>query len=84
MRDFDGDGRGVENFVGGDSGERAAGDVADYIAAGAFGREADGVERIDNFREGLDREPVKLDILAHGDVGKIAGIFARDAPMTRS
>ncbi len=67
------------NFIGGDSGERAAGDVADDVAAGAFGREADGIERVDHFRERLDGEPVELDVLADGDVGEVAGVLARDA-----
>ena len=44
-----------------------------------FGREADCVERVHHFGQRLDREPVKLDVLAHGDVGKVAGILAREA-----
>ena len=67
------------NFVGGDAGQRAAGHVADDVAAGALGREADGIERVDDFGQRFDGEPVKLNVLADGDVGEVAGIFARDA-----
>ena len=31
------------------------------------------------FGKRLDGEPVELDVLAHGDVGQVAGVFARDA-----
>ena len=61
------------------AGQRAAGDVAHHVAAGAFGRKADGVQRIHDFGQRLDGEPVKLDVLADGDVGKVARVFARDA-----
>src|ERR1035441_1201205 len=75
---FDCEGRRVDGLIGSHSGEGAAGDVADYVTAGAFGREADGVECVDYFRKRLDGKPVELDILADSYVGKIAGVFARD------
>ena len=78
-RDSERERRGVNELVGGNAGQRAAGDVADHVAAGALGREADGVERVDNFRQRLDGEPVELDVLADGDVGQVAGVFAREA-----
>ena len=58
-----------------ESGERAAGDVADDVSAGTFGREADGGEGVDDFDETREREPVELDVLAGGDVGEVAGVL---------
>ncbi len=79
MRDFDCDRRSVEDFIGGDASERATSYVADDIAAGALRREADGIERVDDFGERLDGEPMELDVLADGDVGEVARVFAREA-----
>ena len=63
------------NSVGVEAGEGAAGDVADDVAAGAFGGEADlGELRRYDFDEGLDGEPVELNVLAGGDVGEVAGV----------
>ena len=42
VRDFGRDRRSVDDFIGGDSRQRAAGDVADHVAAGALGRKANG------------------------------------------
>ena len=61
-----------------DAGEWAAGHVADHVAAGAFRREPDGAERFHDLGQRLDGEPVKLDVLADGDVGEIASVAARD------
>ena len=61
-----------------EAGERAAGDVADDVSAGALGGEADLGERVDDFDEGLDGEPVELDVLTGGDVGEIAGVLLGD------
>ena len=71
--------RSVDDFVCGDAGKRAAGDIADHVAAGALGREADGVERVHDLGERLDGEPVELDVLADCDVGEIARVFACEA-----
>ena len=57
-----------------EAGEGAAGDVADDVSAGALGAEADGGEGVDDFWQGLDGEPVELDVLAGGDVGEVAGV----------
>ena len=59
----------------GEAGEGAAGDVADDVAAGALGGEADRVEGVDDLRQGFDGEPVELDVLAGGDVGEVAGVL---------
>ena len=56
------------------AGERAAGDVADDVAAGSHGGEAGGLEGLDDDGQGLDGEPVELDGLAGGDVGEVAGV----------
>ncbi len=66
--------RGVVQFVGGDAGERAAGDVASHIAAGAFAAEADGFERVDDFGNRFDGKPVELNILTDGNIGDAASV----------
>ena len=60
------------------TGKGAAGDIADHIAAGAFGRQADCVEGVNDLRQRFDREPVKLNVLADGYVGEVAGVLSRD------
>src|ERR1035437_8162460 len=79
MCNLDGDGRGVDQLIGSHSGQRTAGHVAHHIAARAFWRQADGVESIHYLRQRFDAEPVKLNVLAHGNVGQVAGILARDS-----
>ena len=37
------------------------------------------LERVNHFRERLDGKPVKLDVLADGDVGEVAGVLAGEA-----
>jgi hypothetical protein len=76
MRDLHGEWAGVQEFLVLNAGERAAGDVADYVAAGALGGEVDLGEGVDGLDEGVDGEPVELDVLAGGDVGQVAGVFA--------
>ena len=70
MRGFHGERRRVDKFVGIDAGERAAGDVARDVAAGAFRAEAYGAECFHDFGNGFDREPVELNILADGEIGE--------------
>ena len=77
MGDVDGERRRINELIGGHSGEGTAGDIADDIAASALGRKADGIECVDDLGERLDGEPVELDVLAYGDVGKIAGVLSR-------
>jgi len=67
--------RGVNQLVRSNSGERATGYVAHHIATCALGRKADCAERIHHFGQRLDSEPVQLNRLPHGDVGKIAGVL---------
>src|SRR5271165_3616009 len=71
----EGDGRDVDNFVGVQSGEGAAGDVSNDVAASAGGPEADGFESLEDFRERFDFEPVELDVLPDGDVGDAVAVF---------
>ena len=68
-------GCGINQFIGRHSGQRAAGDVAHHIAAGAFRRKANGGQRIDHLRKRLNAEPVQLNRLAHADVGQVACVF---------
>src|SRR5208283_766875 len=51
-------------------------DVASHIAAGANRIQADAPQFFEHFGEGLDRDPVQLDILAHGQIGGATGIAA--------
>ncbi len=51
VRDLDGERRCVEQLGVIEAGEGAAGDVANDVAAGSLGREADGGERVDNVDE---------------------------------
>jgi len=74
-----GDGEGergsVDELVGVEAGDGAAGDVADDVAAGSHGGEAGGLEGLDDDGQGLDGEPVELNGLAGGDVGEVAGVI---------
>ncbi len=76
--DLDGEGTGVDKLVAVEAGDRAAGDVADDVAAGSLGAEADGGEGVDDFDEAAEGEPVELDVLAGGDVGEVAGVLFGD------
>ena len=78
MGNLNSEGRGIDDLIVGYSGEGAAGHVSYDVAACAFGREADGVERVDNLRKRFDGEPMELDVLANGDVGKVLSVFARE------
>ena len=73
--DLDRERAGVDEFGVVETGEGAAGDVADYVAAGSLGAEADGGEGVYYFDEARDGEPVELDVLAGGDVGEVAGVL---------
>jgi len=42
------------SLVSGNTCQRAAGHIAHHVAAGALGREADGVERVNNLRQRLN------------------------------
>ncbi len=73
--DLDGEGAGIDEFVAVDASERASGDVTDDVAAGSFGGEVDLGEGVYGFDEGVDGEPVELDVLAGGDVGEVACVL---------
>ena len=62
-----------------EAGERAAGHIADDVAAGPLGGEADLGQGVGDFDEVGDGEPVKLNVLAGGDVGVVAGKLLGDA-----
>ena len=72
------DRRDIRYFARIDAGERAAGNVAGDIAASAGGAEANGAEPVKNFRNGFDADPVKLNVLADGDIGDAVAVFGRE------
>ncbi len=77
--DFDGDRGRVEDLIGGDAGERAAGYVADYVTAGALGERP--MESSASTTSGRDSMVSQWSWMfwRDGDVGEIAGVLARDA-----
>src|SRR5712692_10009741 len=66
--------RGVAKLVGIEAGERAAGDVARDVAAGAGRGEAGFPKGFEDFRERFDGDPMQLNILAYREVGHAAGV----------
>ena len=78
VRDCNSKRRSIDDFVVSDASQRAAGDVAHHVAAGPFRREPHGVERFHDLRQRLNGEPVVLDVLADGDVGKVPPVAARN------
>src|SRR5579864_4413997 len=73
-RGFEDEWGGIDEFVGIDAGNGASGNVAHNIAAGADGVESDLPETVENFGEGLDGDPMELDILTNGKVGDSVGV----------
>ena len=69
--------RGVDDLVGVDSCERAAGDVARVVAARSHRREADPPQGLEDLRQVLDPHPVELDVLPHREVGDAARVPLR-------
>ena len=67
--------RGVADFVGIHSGERAAGDVAGIVAARAHRGQTGAPQSIQQVGQILDRHPMQLDVLPYRQVGGSAGIF---------
>jgi hypothetical protein len=65
----------VRNFVGVESGEGAPSDVAYDVATSASGAEAHGLKALEDFGKRFEFEPVKLDVLANGDVGDTVATF---------
>ena len=66
--------RGVDQLLGVETRHRAAGDIARDVAARAHGGHALKPERLEHVRQALERHPVELEILAHGDVGDAAAV----------
>ena len=54
MGNLNSQGRGINDLIVGYSGEGATRNVSDDVTACAFGREADGIERVDNLRKRFD------------------------------
>ena len=75
-RRFERQRRSIANLVGVHSRDRAAGDIARDIAAGAHRVQSDSRERFEYIRKGLDRDPVQLNVLANGDVGNSVSVAA--------
>src|SRR5699024_7269568 len=73
------DGRGgVDNLVGGDTGDWGAQDDAGNVAATEVGVQPNGFELVPDSRDILDADPVQLDVLAVGEVRGVAGVVARN------
>ncbi len=77
LRRFQYQRRSIAQFLGCHARQGAAGDVAHHVSAGAYGTHALGRQRFQNFRDGFDGHPMKLDILPHGDVGLSARMAFR-------
>ena len=68
--------RSIADLVRIHAGDRAAGDVARDIAAGADRVQADAPEFLEHLGKSLDRDPVQLNVLPHGEIGDAAGVAA--------
>jgi hypothetical protein len=68
---------GVDDLVGVDPGERATEDDARRVAARLGRGKADRLQRLPDRRDGLDLDPVQLDVLPVGEVGGAAGVLGR-------
>ena len=71
--------RRVDQLRGIDSRQRAGGDVARVVAAGALGGQPGAPQFVENARQILQPDPVQLDVLADRDVGHAAGALLGDA-----
>ena len=61
-------GPGVDDLVGGDAGQRVAGDVADAIAAGLDAVHVDRGQQVHDIGALVERNPVELHVLTGGEV----------------
>ena len=75
--ELESEGRRIVDFVGIETGKRAAGDSAGHVAASAGGSQAHAIELIKNVRQGLYRHPVQLNVLTHRNIGDSARILLR-------
>ena len=66
-------GRDVERLVGADTCHRAAGDVADGVAACLAGGESGGADDAHEFRRVIDLDVVELEVLARRRVALLQG-----------
>jgi hypothetical protein len=69
----------IHRLVGGDAGQRVAGDVADAVAAGLDAVHVDCGQPVHHIRAAGQRDPVELQVLARGEVAVAAVELARDA-----
>src|SRR5262245_14819852 len=72
------DGRGVDQLVGIEAGDGAAGDVAGHVPARAHRRHALQPERAEDLGQRVEGDPVELEVLAHGDVGDAVTVPLRE------
>src|SRR5215469_10044093 len=70
--------RGVKNLVAINTSERASDDVAYVVAAGTHCGETGAPQVFQQVGEIFDRHPVKLYVLADGDVGFVTCVLACD------
>src|SRR5581483_4475691 len=68
----------VEELVRAETGDRAAGDVADGVAAAARGGEPRCMEALEDLRQRAELEPVQLDVLARRELAVAAAVAVRD------
>ena len=71
--------RSVTDFVGIHPSEQAASDVARVVAAGAHRGQATPPELPHQMGQGLDGDPVELEVLSDSEVGHAAGVLLRQA-----
>jgi len=64
-------GRAVDDLVGGNPGQRGSEHDSRHVAAGLRSAEADALQGFPDIRHVLDPDPVKLDVLSVGQVGRI-------------
>src|SRR5690242_19568457 len=72
------DGRGSEEFVTRNSGERASGPGAHDTAASALRSQTYGGDGVQRLEQSRIRQPMELDVLTNGDVSQIAGVLLGD------
>ncbi len=73
------DGRGVEQLVVGDPGDRAAGDRAHRVAAAAEARQPGRVQLLEDVRELGEAQVVQLDVLPRGELRLASAVVEREA-----
>ena len=74
-----GDGRGVQQFVGSETGSGTADDGANVVHAGLQRNQAHGIQSLPDVRHLLDAELPQLNLLAGGEIGEPLAVVVADA-----